>query len=32
MTGTPEGVGPLRRGDEVTGGIDGLGGITLHIR
>lgn len=31
MTGTPEGVGPLRRGDEVTGGIDGLGGITLHI-
>lgn len=32
MTGTPEGVGPLGRGDEVTGGIDGLGGITLHIR
>ena len=32
MTGTPEGVGPLQRGDEVTGGIDGLGGITLHIR
>jgi len=31
MTGTPEGVGPLQRGDEVTGGIDGLGGITLHI-
>ncbi len=31
MTGTPEGVGPLQRGDEVTGGIDGLGGITLRI-
>jgi len=31
MTGTPEGVGPLERGDAVTGGIDGLGEITLHI-
>ncbi len=31
MTGTPEGVGPLQRGDEVAGGIDGLGGITLRI-
>ncbi len=31
MTGTPEGVGPLQRGDEVAGGIDGLGAITLRI-
>ena len=31
MTGTPEGVGPLQRGDTVTGGVDGLGGITLRI-
>ncbi len=31
MTGTPEGVGPIGRGDTVAGGIDGLGGITLTI-
>ena len=31
-TGTPAGVGPIRRGEVVTGGIDGLGGITLTIR
>ena len=24
FTGTPEGVGPLRRGDSLVGGIDGL--------
>ena len=31
FTGTPEGVGPLQRGDRVTGGIEGVGelGITL---
>ncbi|MGA0705960.1 MAG: fumarylacetoacetate hydrolase family protein [Steroidobacteraceae bacterium] len=27
FTGTPEGVGPLRPGDRVTAGIDGLGGL-----
>jgi len=27
MTGTPEGVGPVVRGDLITGGIDGLGEI-----
>ncbi len=32
MTGTPEGVGPIvARGDRVTGGIDGLGGIAVTI-
>ena len=31
MTGTPEGVGPIKPGDVVTGGIDGLGEISLTI-
>ncbi len=32
MTGTPAGVGPLVPGDVVTGGIDGLGEISLTLR
>lgn len=32
MTGTPDGVGPLRRGDRVTGGIDGVGEIAMEVR
>ena len=31
MTGTPEGVGPVKPGEAITGGIDGLGEITLSI-
>jgi len=31
MTGTPEGVGPVVRGDLITGGIDGLGEIKTPI-
>ena len=31
MTGTPEGVGPVRRGEVVTGGIDGLGEIKIAV-
>jgi fumarylpyruvate hydrolase len=31
-TGTPAGVGPLRPGDEVTGGIEGIGEIRIIIR
>jgi fumarylpyruvate hydrolase len=31
MTGTPAGVGPLVPGDQVTGGIAGLGEISLTI-
>jgi fumarylpyruvate hydrolase len=31
MTGTPEGVGPVVRGDLITGGIDGLGEIRTPI-
>lgn len=31
MTGTPAGVGPLVPGDQVTGGIEGLGDISLTI-
>ena len=30
-TGTPAGVGPLKAGDRVEGGIDGLGAITINI-
>lgn len=30
-TGTPAGVGPVSRGDTITGGIDGLGGIELRL-
>lgn len=31
MTGTPAGVGAIVPGDVITGGVDGLGGITLTI-
>lgn len=31
FTGTPEGVGPLRRGDRLRGGIDGLGELTIEV-
>jgi fumarylpyruvate hydrolase len=31
MTGTPEGVGPVKRGEVITGGIDGLGGIKIAV-
>jgi len=31
MTGTPEGVGPVVRGDVITGGIDGIGEIRTPI-
>ena len=31
FTGTPEGVGPLRRGDRVEGEIEGVGGLDFHI-
>ena len=31
MTGTPEGVGPVARGDVMTGGIDGLGEIKIPV-
>ncbi len=31
MTGTPEGVGPVVTGDVVTGGVDGVGEITVTI-
>ena len=30
-TGTPEGVGPIQKGDKISGGIDGLGEISLSI-
>jgi fumarylpyruvate hydrolase len=32
MTGTPEGVGPVQRGDVMTGGLDGLGEIKIAVR
>lgn len=31
MTGTPEGVGALMKGDKITGGIDGVGTIEVSI-
>lgn len=31
-TGSPAGVGPLVRGDKVTGGIEGVGDISIEIR
>lgn len=31
FTGTPEGVGPVKIGDALSGGIEGLAGITVHI-
>jgi fumarylpyruvate hydrolase len=32
MTGTPEGVGPVQRGDIMTGGIDALGEIKIIVK
>lgn len=32
MTGTPEGVGPVKSGEVMTGGIDGLGEIKISVR
>ena len=32
MTGTPEGVGPVKRGETMTGGVAGLGEITIRVR
>jgi fumarylpyruvate hydrolase len=32
MTGTPEGVGPVKRGEVMTGGIDGIGEIRISVR
>src|SRR5262249_17976545 len=32
MTGTPEGVGPVQRGQVMTGGIEGLGEIRIPVR
>jgi len=31
FTGTPEGVGPVRRGDLMTGGVEGLGSLSVKI-
>ena len=31
FTGTPEGVGPVVKGDLVTGGIDGIGELSIRI-
>lgn len=31
FTGTPEGVGPVAKGDRLEGRIEGIGGIELHI-
>ena len=31
FTGTPEGVGQVKRGDRLTGGIDGLGELSVRI-
>jgi fumarylpyruvate hydrolase len=30
-TGTPEGVGPLARGDRVAGGVDGVAEIAFNL-
>ena len=32
MTGTPAGVGPVKRGEVMTGGIDGVSKIRISIR
>jgi fumarylpyruvate hydrolase len=32
MTGTPEGVGPVQRGEVMTGGIEGLGEISIAVK
>jgi fumarylpyruvate hydrolase len=31
FTGTPEGVGPVAKGDELKGGVDGIGELTVRI-
>jgi fumarylpyruvate hydrolase len=31
LTGTPAGVGPVERGDVVTGGVEGVGEIEIHV-
>ena len=31
FTGTPEGVGPLVRGDRVTGAVEGVGDIAFKV-
>ena len=31
FTGTPAGVGPLARGDRVTGGVEGVGTVDIEI-
>ena len=31
FTGTPSGVGPLSRGDKVTGGVEGVAEISVEI-
>jgi fumarylpyruvate hydrolase len=32
MTGTPKGVGPVRRGDQLVGHIDGVGDLEVSYR
>ena len=31
LTGTPAGVGPVERGDVITGGVEGVGEIEIHV-
>ena len=31
FTGTPEGVGPLARGDLVTGAVEGVGALSFRV-
>ena len=30
-TGTPEGVGPINKGDKIVGGVEGIGEISINI-
>jgi fumarylpyruvate hydrolase len=30
-TGTPEGVGPISKGDKISGGVEGIGEISITI-
>jgi len=32
MTGTPEGVGPVRAGDRIEATIEGIGSMTVDVR
>jgi fumarylpyruvate hydrolase len=32
MTGTPSGVGPIERGQQVAGGIDGIGELHFTVQ